>query len=262
MADLREDANTFTIPKLTRDNYPAWKVTVKTEMLRLERYKAIIGYDDPPVYEPSAAEIRRRRKQNLTALSLIMRSTGKDLMNDILDYEQASEAWAELEKQCHQNTEYGAMLKLKELTSIIKGGMSMQEYFHTIVNLNRMLRLNNLDVTDRQLAYLCLSGLPPEYEITVKTLVTQPSKMQVGIIKQVLLEQETEVNIRGESQHQALKTTKNQDKKCTSGNSSRGRFSKRKQHRYFCYACGQEGHMANACPKVKDSDDKRKKEGD
>ena len=62
MAD-KEEPNTFCTRKLTRGNYnyAGWKATIKTEMLRLECFEAIIGYSDLPDYNRTVADIRTRR---------------------------------------------------------------------------------------------------------------------------------------------------------------------------------------------------------
>jgi len=174
-------------------------------------------------------------------------------MQDILDLDDAKEAWEELERQCSQNTEYGAMSKLRELASMTKGELSVQDYVSKMVALNRMLKLNDLHFKDRQLAFLILSGLPREFEITVKTLVAQTEKMTVGIIKQVLLEHESEMKTKEEYQGTALKTTRNAPSKQqqpAQKSEKTKTFQKRYSGKFYCYACGGDGHIARNCEKA------------
>ena len=289
MAESTED-RTFTIPKLVRSNqsYSAWMPRIKTEMLLKGCWEAVVGYTDAEGVTLGQQEIRKREQSNLMALALMMRSVGEDLINDIAEFERAKDAWAALERSCFENTDFGAMMKLRELATMTKGASSILEYTNAMINLNRVLKKNKLEITEKQLANLCLSGLPPEYEITVKTLVTQPDKMDMATVKQVLLEQEGEMKAKTaakgeEASHQALKTTKSYSKKGNSGqknnskpdqnqqsdaqggnstNNNGGGRGYKPRYRNYCYSCGDPNHIARYCPKNADLKDKSKSESE
>lgn len=150
------------IPKLNRKNWNAWKARVKTELLAKEAWEAVQGYAEKEG-GTSLAESRRRNKANLTAMAVIMRTVGDELINDITDFEAAKEAWDHLEKVCCENTDYGAATKFRELASFRKTPeMSIQSYCNTVMDMNRSLARNDLSLNDKQLAAVCLTGLPKE----------------------------------------------------------------------------------------------------
>jgi hypothetical protein len=66
--------SSFTIPKLTMKNYNAWMVRIRSEILLGECWEEIIGYEDGERTTQTLAETKRRTKNNLTTLSLILRS--------------------------------------------------------------------------------------------------------------------------------------------------------------------------------------------
>lgn len=84
------------------------------------------------------SEARRRNKANLTAMAVIMRTVGDELINDIADYETAKEAWEHLERVCCENTDYDAAIKFRELASLRKTPeMPIQLYCNTMMDMNR-----------------------------------------------------------------------------------------------------------------------------
>jgi len=78
-------------------------------------WEAVIGYADDPGVMPDEIEVRRRHRNNLTALTIIMRTVSDELINDIMDFELTDEAWTALEGISYKNSLYGAMVKLKDL---------------------------------------------------------------------------------------------------------------------------------------------------
>jgi hypothetical protein len=127
---------------------------VKSELLLRECWEAVAGYKDTAGAQLSQTEIRKRAKENLTALAVIMRTVSDELINDIQDCNEAREAWGILDKVCNENTEYGAMIKLKELACIQKSeDVSMQDYCSKIMTLNRLLKRNDLGFSDNQIIY-------------------------------------------------------------------------------------------------------------
>jgi hypothetical protein len=84
------------------------------------------------------------------------------------------------------------------------------------MTLNRLLKRNDLGFSDRQLAAICLTGLPkPKYEITVKTLIAQPNNLQMAVVKQYLLEEEEQENQDEDEEHQVLKVKRNYSRRQT-----------------------------------------------
>ena len=267
----------LSIPRLTRKNYNGWKARVKADLLAKGIWEAIVGYATEPDVADQA-ERTRRHKNNLTALSVIMRTVSDDLINDIADVELADEAWTLLDKICNENSLYGATVKLRELTSLVKtDDISIQEYCNKITNMNRQLEKNDLGFNTKQLAAICLTGLPKEkYQITIKTLIANPDNLEMSIVKQHLLEEEEENGGVAESagkSHQVLRTEKREPSKRTNqkkGTSWRSQADgdkpnfknrypdsekkvDRSNRRYFCYCCGDESHLAADCPKAKES---------
>lgn len=106
-----------------------------------------------------------QRKINLVAMSLVMRSGTDELISDSVDVNDAAEARQIRENACHQNTEFGEMLKLRGLAGD-NGEKPILEYTNEMVKIKRVLQHNIVDMTEKQLAQLCLPGLPPEYEMT------------------------------------------------------------------------------------------------
>lgn len=238
----------FSIPKANYAHYNAWMLRVKSEMLLRECWEAICGYEDIPSAQLSRQDTRRRSRNNLTALSLILRSVSDDLITDVMDCEIASVAWETLDKLCNDNSLYGSMLKLRELTHLEKtDDFSVTEYCSKIVNLNRVLKKNSIEFTEKQLAGICLTGLPNTYEILNKTLTSHTKELTMAVVKKQLLEDEEERKRTGEvglglgSQHQALKMTWKGS--AQEGGPKSGR-PKGKPRKFWCYACGGEGHYA------------------
>jgi gag-polypeptide of LTR copia-type/Zinc knuckle len=249
--------HSFTIPKLTLKNYNGWMVRVKSDMLLRECWEAICGYEDVPQAQLSQVETRKRVRSNLTALSLILRSVSDELITDVMDCESAKEAWDTLDRLCNDNSLYGSMLKLRELTHLEKtDDLSVTDYCSQIVNLNRVLKKNNIEFSDKQLAGICLTGLPDSYEILIKTLTSQSKELTMAVVKKQLLEHEEERKRHcGEnSKHQALKSSrKGQLQQSKKEGEPTQKSGKGKPRRFWCYACGGEGHIASKCPKHDES---------
>lgn len=76
-------------------------------------------------------------------MTLIMTTVGDEFINDIADYEKASNAWSHLEKLCCENIDYGVGMKLWELASFRKmPDMLVQNYCNILMNMNRLLSNN------------------------------------------------------------------------------------------------------------------------
>ena len=194
MEDAR--AASATIPTLTRKgktyNWNSWKAIVKCEPFAKDGWEAVLVFDDSPGMTPSTAELRRRSKVNLAALSLIFRTVSDEIIGDIADLEVAKTAWETLETICCDNTELGAAQKLRELaTMTTTSEIHMLEYCNKMADMNKLLTKNELGITDKQLAALCLTGLPSDY-----TLVATRENMSMATVKRILMEEEEQMNSR------------------------------------------------------------------
>ena len=272
MASLyNQEETTAKVPVLNSNNHFAWSLRVKAELRLRDAWEAIVGYEDALDASLTQGEVRRRAKSNTIALSIIYKTVGDEFLGDIADCTTAREAWKILDDLCNSEGLVNGAMVLKELTHCTKTPeMPIQEYFAKMHNLQKRAAKGGFELSDKQVAGIILGNLPEEYQGFIQSWEIDSSKLSTTLLKSKLLTAEKKLQLMGEigeDKHHAFRTVQKPAMKGKPRIQSIGEGSKVKNgkgdetnefrnysndKRFWCYACGKEGHISKNCPRKKE----------
>lgn len=277
MASLyNQDETTTKFPVLNSNNHFAWSLRVKAELLLRDAWEAIVGYEDALDASLTQGEVRRRARSNTIALSILYKTVGDEFLGDIADCTTAREAWKILDDLCNSEGLVNGAMVLKELTHCTKTPeMPIQEYFAKMHNLQKRAAKGGFELSDKQVAGIILGNLPEEYQGFIQSWEIDSSKLSTTLLKSKLITAEKKLQLMGEigeDKHHAFRTVKKPEMKGKPRTQSIGEGSKVKNgkgdetnrfrnysndKRFWCYACGKEGHISKNCPRKKEHEGER-----
>ncbi|GAB2299629.1 hypothetical protein Dimus_038571 [Dionaea muscipula] len=267
--------------KLATTNYLVWKMQV----LPVLRCHGLLGLVDGTTTRPTGANsdaaVSTWFRLDQMVLAWIASSLSDDALLQVIHCTSARDIWFTLE------TLYGSVSRSRvqsvkrELHSLSKGTQSVTTYVHHARALARTLALAEDPVSDTDLIFLLLAGLPTEFDSVVAAITLATPLPSLDSVTATLSDFEQRLQRHqstpaptvafvvateqpsslagqtpGRTPSQGITFRRNNNR----GGSSRGRGQSARSRNYqraapingdassiYCYKCGYPNHKANVC---------------
>lgn len=227
------------IEALDMDNYATWSTRMKLLLVRKD------------LWTETQSEVTLDQRKNEKALAEIGLHVKDHHLPLVASCSQAHELWSKLEDIYKSKGQARKIQLRKELNTLRKeSGEAVSKYVARAKALKNDLAAIGHRVSEEDVSYSILAGLPKEYEVVASILEAQEGEMTTNHIlpKLLMVEQRLERDVINESEGSAF-TTKGA--LTFKGASSRHAFSKRdssnRKKDVDCYYCGKKGHMKKDC---------------
>lgn len=238
---MAKELSSIPIELLDIDNYATWETRMKFLLITKGLWTAIEADDgrvDPDIDQRALATIGLFVKEHhLTTL----KRCGT-----------AKEAWRQLEA-VYQAKSNARRLHLKKEVAQLKmvKGEALTKYAARAVDIQDQLRAAGHEISDQEVAWAVLAGLPADYDMMVTVLTATESEVRVEDILPKLLQ--VEQQLRAEVEDERALTARHGG---GHGGGYGGGNPGRRGHRggadnRTCYYCGKVGHIKRDCRKMK-----------
>ena len=272
-----DEASLSKPDKLNGDNYHSWKFNIKLFLMGKDLYDIVDGTE---VLGDNATPKEREqfRKRDNKALSIIGLSVATDLQIYVRPAKSSAEAWKSLSERFEEKTLAKICYYRKILYRMQLGkGQTMEAYVNHMKTIAE--HLENLDdpVAEKDLVYILISSLPPDYHNLITALETLKKEeltwtyVRDRVISEHLRKKSCDSSSSKSGQQDALYTfdgngnggnRKSNNK--FKGKGSNNQFNRKEQqdegkgtgnsnnNKKFtlkCHHCDEKGHLRRDCPK-------------
>lgn len=244
------DDKSWSVDKLTTDNYSTWKFKLKHLLIA----KDLFGYVDGSITlsgEASEADKTAYKKNHSKAFSHIVLSVSDNLIYLITECANAQAAWDRLSAHFERDTLANKLfLKKQYFRTVMKEGTSMQEHLRHMKAITDKLAAIKANISEEDQVVTLLGSLPDSYSTVVTALEARGDDISLEFVIQTLLNEEQKreqrslasTGVSGSGRSQA-----NSDTALLSAN------SRADQQNRGCYICGSLDHYQNVCPRKSSS---------
>lgn len=209
------------------DNYATWEQRMKYLLITRGLWTAVAsnGGVDPDTDQKALALIGLYVKEHhLTALKRC---------------KTAREAWQQLEA-VYQAKSNARKLQLKRELAQLKMGTAepLTKFVARAIDIQDQLRAAGHEISDQEVAWAVLAGLPPQYDMMATVLTATEKDLRLDDILPKLLQVEL----------QRQKFELPDEKALMAKNPGGRRSGQRAGYSVTCYQCGKTGHMRRDCP--------------
>ncbi|KAK4272007.1 hypothetical protein QN277_020616 [Acacia crassicarpa] len=181
----------YITTKSTQDNYLVWRAQVQTYLYGQELFRYVDGSAvRPPQLLPTGLPNRDYLKwfqQDQLALSILLASLSDGIISQYVRHKSSHEMWLALETSFAQKTQARLVYLHQQLTTLKKGGESIQQYYQRATILDDSLAAAGKPVANDDFITYLLAGLGFDYDIIVTVLSTQRHLLSVEAILSHLL---------------------------------------------------------------------------
>lgn len=229
------------IEPLDMDNYATWATRMKLLLVRKD------------LWAETQSEVVLDQRKNEKALAEIGLHVKDHHLPLVASCTQAHELWSRFEDIYKSKGQARKIQLRKELNTLRKEpGEAVSKYVARAKALQSDLAAIGHRVSEEDVSYSILAGLPKEYEVVASILEAQDGEMTTDRIlpKLLMVEQRLEREVAIESEGSAF-TTKGATKGAPSRFAPSNRVKGSKKKDIECYFCGKRGHMKKDCFKWK-----------
>ena len=229
---------------LSEGNYHSWSIKMRSYLITKKLWR---GVEDPSA----------NREETVEALALITLNVSDHLLGSLSEMEDAKEAWEHLESTFKSKSVARKLQLKRELQTLkMKGDESVTLYVTRARDIWQELKSAGEKVTDDELAWNVLTGLPSSFDVLVTVLETQAEGgLSVEKILPTLIVHEQRLEgSEGPSEEKekavAFAAGKGRQKSFGGKGASKGRSAGRgDSSSRKCYNCGEIGHTVRDCTK-------------
>ena len=219
--------------RLDVNNYATWRPLMKYYLITKGAWEAVTGESsDPKLIQKALALIGLHVKEH--HLPLLERC------------DSAKSAWEQLEALFQSKSNARKLQLRKELAQLKMGpGEPLTKYTARAKEIQDQLRAAGHTVTDQEVAWAVLAGLPTAYDMVVTVLETTNEDMTLDKIQPKLLQVERHQLQKMEpaiTEEAALTAQRTQRKFARNNGNGLQRETR------TCFVCGERGHIARDCP--------------
>lgn len=236
---MAKELGSLAIELLDIDNYATWETRMKFLLITRGLWTAI---DDEQV-DPDTDQ---------RALAVIGLCVKEHHLTMLKRCSTAKEAWLQLEAVYRAKSSARRLQLKKELAQLkMLKGEALTKYAARAVDIQDQLRAAGHEISDQEVAWALLAGLPDTYDMMVTVLTATEKEVRVEDILPKLLQVEQQQKAETEDER-ALAARHGSSYGNGYGGNNPGR---RGQHGgagdRTCYYCGKVGHIKRDCRKRK-----------
>lgn len=223
MAQSKVTTKGLSIEPLGVDNYASWSADMKWLMVTKGCWSAIDGEADDAM--------------NAKALALIGLHVERHIKGTIVACDTASEAWSKLEAVYKAKSNARRLWLKRELTNLRREqGEPITVYVARARGIKDELAAAGHEISDEEVAWSVLAGLPEEYASMVNAIETTMEKMDLDVILSKLL------IIENRTEYYDMDTGRRILRAC---------YGKARpwapSSNTVCWNCGKKGHVKRDC---------------
>jgi hypothetical protein len=256
---IASEETSYKVEKLNVDNYYSWKFNLKMYLVGRDLWEIVDGTE---MLEnvPDEASIRRFRKRDNQALSIICLAVSTGLQIYIRNANSAKEAWDSLADHFEEKTLSKQIELRKKLYSIrLVSGSSktMIDHINEVKTIAEHLESVEDPVRDKDLVKILITSLPPEYNNLLTTLETLKAEALTWnyIRDRLINEYDRKKSASGNQSNSEALLTHGGNRGAGGGNSQQGQGSgagsggkkNKKKKNFKCHYCHKKGHFIQDC---------------
>ncbi len=234
----------IVIPQLGAENWSVWKAKFQA----LLEYKGLYVAIEQPESEDG-------RKASSQAKALMILHTQDAYVKLFQGEPTAARAWKKLEENFEKKSNARVIQLRKKLASMkLTGEQGIAEYLGEFREIKVDLEALGQAVTDVELGFFALQGLPKEYATLVEILELGETALSLDVIQPKLMQREQKLKLQkelGETDEtepvsKATAYAAKREMFVSKGSSQEGGYRKSTDTR-TCFACGGLGHVKAHC---------------
>ena len=234
----------IVIPQLGAENWSVWKAKFQA----LFEYKGLLVAIEQP-------ESENGRKASSQAKALMILHTQDAYVKLFQGEPTAARAWKKLEENFEKKSNARVIQLRKKLASMkLTGEQGIAEYLGEFREIKVDLEALGQAVTDVEMGFFALLGLPKEYATLVEILELGETALSLDVIQPKLMQREQKLKLQkelGESDEtepvsKATAYAAKREMFVSKGSSQEGGYRKSTDTR-TCFACGGLGHVKAHC---------------
>lgn len=242
-----------SVKKLNGSNYHDWKFDLGMILWRAGTWKVVSGVTEKPKasQRKELEEWEAAAEDGFSAIGLTIEQSQKPYIRDCTD---GPSAWKALKDIYEKNSASNRIsLKRRFYSYHHDTTLPITDYINDITSLATQLRAIGLKLEDQEITDVLIYSLSPKYGTIATALMTRSDAdfLTVAEISAALMEEEARRKDVGDDR--AMMTQDGASMEECSGCHKRGHniancWFKQKT----CFICDRRGHIAMACPKLKD----------
>ena len=258
----------IVIEPLDAYNYGTWSVRMKALLVTKGLWR-ILEASRPQ--DPEAS--RTYDESSEKALALLTLNVTNPFLNLLEECNSAKEAWDKLKNTYNSQLNARRLQLRKDLTHLKKlPEESLTQYFSTARKLWSDLQASGLSVTETEVVFSALAGLPDDYNTAVTVITsTTTGDLHLDTVLAQLLQVEAQVRAQNIEKDQEVLLARGGARNRAAGRVSNNRAPTRtfhnppynstrtddKRKKGLCWYCSKPGHHADECRKKKADEQRR-----
>lgn len=221
-----------------RKNFDSWRVEAKAYLATKGHWKCFDGTETDS-------------DKNFLAIQAMNLLLTAPLYTYTEGCTMAKDAWTAIEN-AFTDTGVGRRSDLLVQLVTLKLGdcSSMEDYVHMKLLMASKMKKAGCELGDDIIAYTMLGGLPEEYRPMKMAIENTQAKLSSDYVQNRLL-QEVAIAQSNENGASAMFAKKRHNYKNKKKQQTEPKSKSQTKQSVTCYACDEEGHFANKCPKKK-----------